>query len=248
MEIWDDVLQGMDRKVYEVSGYGKRAGYGKRPAILVIDVNYAFVGQERLPVLESIQKWRMSCGESGWDALEKIKVLLDASRAKNLPIFYSTGIDRRPDGFDAGGWRRKNDRSAEDTARPKTPDFHGNDIVTLIEPTSRDILIRKIKPSAFFGTPLVGFLVDLGVDTIIAVGTTTSGCVRATVIDGFSHNFNMVVIGECTFDRFDISHKVSLFDMNAKYADVVPLEDTLRYIGTLPADLYDDKLPPLKDK
>jgi nicotinamidase-related amidase len=94
-------------------------------------------------------------------------------------------------------------------------------------------VILKDKPSVFFGTPLMSYLHELQVDTLLVVGTTTSGCVRATVVDAFSYNFKVVVVEECVFDRGQISHKVNLFDMQAKYADVVPLDAALGYLDEL---------------
>ena len=99
-------------------------------------------------------------------------------------------------------------------------------------------MILKDKPSVFFGTPLMSYLHELQVDTLLVTGTTTSGCVRATVVDAFSYNFRVVVVEECVFDRGQASHKVNLFDMQAKYADVVSLEAALHYLVELPKDLY----------
>ena len=111
----------------------------------------------------------------------------------------------------------------------------GNQIVPPISPQPQDIVIRKNKPSAFFGSPLAGYLVDLQADSIIVCGTTTSGCVRATVIDGFSYNFRMSVVEECTFDRGEVSHAMNLFDLNCKYADVIPTDEAVRGLEHLPA-------------
>jgi nicotinamidase-related amidase len=94
-------------------------------------------------------------------------------------------------------------------------------------------VIRKERASAFFGTLLPTHLVNMGADTLIVSGCTTSGCVRATVIDGFSYGYKMFVVEECVFDRGQASHKVNLFDMNAKYATVLPLTRVLGYLKTL---------------
>ena len=102
-----------------------------------------------------------------------------------------------------------------------------------IAPIDRDIVIKKQKPSAFFGTPIMSFLNDLHIDTLLIAGTTTSGCVRGTVIDGFSYNFNVAVIEECTFDRGQASHALNLFDMNQKYANVITLEEAKKYLYQL---------------
>ncbi len=92
-------------------------------------------------------------------------------------------------------------------------------------------MVTKSKPSAFFGTPLASMLTYLGVDTLVVTGMVTSGCVRATVVDAFSHNYRVVVPIECVADRSATSHQVNLFDMDMKYADVLPLADVLAHFG-----------------
>ena len=109
----------------------------------------------------------------------------------------------------------------------------------MIAPAPRDIVVKKQKPSGFFGTNLASYLTLLGCDSIIVVGTTTSGCVRATVVDAFSLNYRVVLAEEGCFDRSEASHAVSLCDMHAKYADVVPTAEILTYFNQLPADLFD---------
>jgi len=118
-------------------------------------------------------------------------------------------------------------------------DIDGNEIVAMIAPGPRDIVIKKQKPSGFFGTNLASYLTLLGCDSVIVVGTTTSGCVRATVVDGFSLNYRVIVAEEGCFDRSEASHAVSLCDMHAKYADVVPLAEVLSYFDRLPGGLFD---------
>jgi len=233
MAIWDDVLTERDQQVFAAAGYGKRQGFGRKPAVIVVDVNYNFVGDVPEPILESIKKYRNSCGEEGWQGVYQISRLLDGARDKKVPIFYSTAPSHRV-ALMAGRWHGKNSRGTED--------FHshaqdGNAIVREIAPHEGDIVILKDKPSVFFGTPLMSYLHELQVDTLLVAGTTTSGCVRATVVDAFSYNFKVVVVEECVFDRGQTSHKVNLFDMQAKYADVVPLEVALSYLDELASDL-----------
>lgn len=206
---------------------------------MIVDVTYGFTGHQREPILESVKTWYNSCGEEAWDAIEQIQILIKAAREKHIPIFYTVVKDYRPDGFDAGAWNRKNTRLDE----PES--IHGysrNEIVREIAPAPHDIVIEKLKPSAFFGTPLTGYLVDLQVDTLLICGTTTSGCVRASVVDAFSLNYKVAVIEECTFDRGEASHAINLFDMNAKYADVITMEETLSYLQSVEHGLYDDKI------
>jgi len=100
-------------------------------------------------------------------------------------------------------------------------------------------VIYKLKPSGFFGTPMAGYLTQLGCDSVIVTGTTTSGCVRATVVDAFSLNYRVILAEEGCFDRSEASHAVSLCDMHAKYADVVSTAEILSYFDRLPADLFD---------
>jgi maleamate amidohydrolase len=180
--IWNQFLTERDKAVFATSGYGARQGFGKRPALLIIDVNWAFCGDKPEPILESIKKWRNSCGEDAWTALPYIRSLIDKCRAKGVPVIYTTGV-RRDDNWDAGSWGWKNGRTDEDRATKTTlANIDGNEIVTPIAPAPHDIVIFKQKPSAFFGSNLTSYLTLLGCDSLIVTGTTTSGCVRASVL------------------------------------------------------------------
>jgi maleamate amidohydrolase len=221
---WDAWLTDRDRAVFAASGYGVHTGPGARPALLVVDVTYGFCGDRREPILESIKRYRTSCGEAAWDALPYIDRLLTSARTRGVPVFYTRALPRRPDLLDRGRWAAKNSRVGRE------PD-DADEIVTEIAPHPTDVVIRKARPSAFHGTPLLGFLIELGVDSLIVAGATTSGCVRATVVDGFSYNFHVSVAREATFDRVEISHRVSLMDMDMKYADVLGVDELLSAMG-----------------
>ena len=228
MTIWDDVITERDSQVYAKSGYGGRVGPGKKPAVIVIDVTTAFVGDRPEPILKSIERFPNSCGEAGWKAVGNISKLLDVARAKGVPVFYSASATLNQ--FSVGRWREKHGRAIEEAnAQMVTPEH----IPKEISPRKGDIVIAKLRPSVFFGTPLASHLVSLGVDTLIATGCTTSGCVRATVIDSFSYTFRTLVVEECVFDRGETSHKVNLFDMHQKYADVVSLRSALEYLQSV---------------
>ena len=242
MAIWDKYLTERDKAVYASGGYGTPRGFGTRPAVLVIDVNYDFVGHEPAPILESAAQWRHSCGEEGWEGVRNIGVLLEAARTHSLPIFYTTSEVPRADALGRGLWRSS--RNGEETV---VPGFVGSDIVRDIGPQERDVVLRKAKPSAFFGTGLLSLLLELGVDQLLVVGTVTSGCVRASVVDAFSYNFNVAVVEEGTFDRGEAAHAINLFDMNAKYADVVSLDTTLEYLSGLPDEVFPGQIAPATD-
>ena len=235
--IWNEFLTERDKQVFGTSGYGTRGGFGKRPALLIIDVNYAFCGEQPEPILESIKKWRNSCGEDAWVAIPYLKKLIDAAHAKGLPVIYTTGI-RREDGWDNGSWAWKNSRNGE---RPQAIGVNrdGNDIVDEIAPAPQDIVVLKQKPSGFFGTNMLSYLVLLGCDSVIVTGTTTSGCVRATVLDAFSLNYRIALVEEGCFDRSQASHAINLADMNAKYADVISTSEALAFLDGLSAGMFD---------
>ncbi len=230
MRVWDDALTERDKQVFARAGFGARQGFGKNPAVVIIDVNYNFTGEKPEPILKSIETSRNSCGEEGWVAVRHLRRLLEVARPKRVPIFYTTNIDRFSL-VETGRRATKNARTGEDV-----DDTHRrrNAIVREIEPRPGEIVIAKDKASAFYGTPLAGYLIELGVDQVLVTGTSTSGCVRATTVDAWQLNFNVAVIEECVFDRGQTSHKMALFDMNAKYADVVPLAEVERYLSGLP--------------
>ena len=240
--VWDKFLTDRDKAVFEQAGYGALAAWGKKPALLVIDVNYAFTGEKSLPILDSIKKWRNSCGSEGWDAIPVLQKLIAMCRSKGIPIIYTTGT-RRPDNWNSGSWAWKNSRNDEDlNVKIETTAFDGLDgniIVKEIEPGPRDLVVRKEKPSGFFGSPLQSYLQNLGCDSVIVTGTTTSGCVRATVLDAFSLNYRISLAEEGCFDRSQASHAINLCDMNAKYADVVKTSEVLDFFDSLPPNMFD---------
>lgn len=211
---WDNYLTDLDRRVIELGGYAQR---GQREpgksALLVIDVTYAFCGDRPQPILESVRRFRNSSGEAAWEAVAAIQNLIQAAREGNRPVIYTRGL-RPSEGVSKGRWASKNSRATEDLD-------HHHDIVSPIAPEPGDIVLPKAKPSAFFGTPLTAILVDLRVDSLVVCGGTTSGCVRATVVDAFSYNYGLSVVREATFDRIQASHAVALLDMDMKYADVI---------------------------
>jgi nicotinamidase-related amidase len=219
------------------AGYGARQGFGKRPALMVVDVNYFFCGDRPEPILESVKRWRNSCGEEAWIAIKTIKRLADAAREKGIPVIYSTGTSSA-DQWNRGSWAWKNSRINEDVQANTAASRDGSAIIPEIAPGPHDLVIAKEKPSAFFGTPLSSYLVLLGCDSLIVTGTTTSGCVRTTVVDAFSNNLRVIFVEDRCVDRSQASHAMSLFDMNAKYADVVSSVEVLSRLQNYPVGQF----------
>lgn len=229
MRIWDAYNTDLDRKVYEASGFrGKRVGFGNRPAILVIDVQYRTVGEDK-PILESIKVWPTSCGETAWKAVRKIQSLLGVAREKKVPILYAN-VERKSE-FEVGRWKDKIPGLTDAIHRTEQ---RGVRNVEEIAPQPGDIVISKRYASAFFGTPLMTFLNQLDTDTLIITGCTTSGCVRATVLDAFSYAFRVIVPEDGVYDRGEVTHAINLFDINSKYGDVITTEEVIDYIRSLP--------------
>jgi nicotinamidase-related amidase len=236
--VWDKFLTERDKAVFAAAGFGALAGFGKRPALLVIDVNWLFCGDKPEPILDSIKRWRSSCGEESWVAVEYIRQLVAAARGKGLPVIYTTNYYRAGDNWDAGSWRWKNRRRDEDRTVSQS-NLDPSEIVAPIAPGPRDLVIHKQKPSGFFGTNLASYLTLLGCDSVVITGTTTSGCVRATAVDAFSLNYRVALAEEGCFDRSQASHAISLCDMHAKYADVVKTADVLTFFSSLPDGLFE---------
>ena len=225
--IWEDVLTERDKKVFAQAGFGRKTELGQRPAFLIIDATYEFVGDRPEPILESIKRFPLSSGEEGWASIEPVRRVLEIARKKKLPIAYSAP-EFRPETSNIGATKSVEARAKSGDVMPDV-----KKIVKEIAPQEGEMVVYKQKASVFFGTPLISFLTRNSVDTLLVGGGTTSGCVRASVVDAFSYGFKVAVVEECTFDRGQTSHKMSLFDMHQKYADVISLEEALEYLGKL---------------
>lgn len=228
--IWDDFLTERDQEVLKFAGYGKRGGFGKRPALFIIDVQYNFCGDTPQDILEGLKQYRTHCGKEAWAAVAHMVPLLELARERNLPVFY-TESGRRPDLVDSGVQVGKNHRGTEKTVIANT---HATQTVEPLAPRPQDFRISKQKPSCFFGTTFMSQLNFLDVDSLILVGCTSSGCLRATAVDAYSFNFKVVIPEEAAFDRFQASHAINLFDLNCKYADVIPSAEVAQYLRELP--------------
>jgi nicotinamidase-related amidase len=229
--VWDRFLTEQD-KAHLAMSRDRRVGFGSRPALLFIDLYRWVFGDEPQPLLEGIKDWPGYCGMAGWNSLPHTQKLLQTAREVGIPVIHITGLHPA----DAGvlGWNESAHREAPRSASPD-PAVQDRvrrqfDIVDELAPIPGEAVLRKSSPSAFWGTPLAGHLRYLDVDTLIVAGESTSGCVRASVVDGCTHRYRMMVVEECVFDRHEACHAINLFDMHQKYADVVPLADALDYL------------------
>jgi maleamate amidohydrolase len=214
---WRDIVPA---EVLDIcSHYERPVGVGAGPAaLLAIDLyELAYEGGAR-PVAELHRTYPSACGEHAYAAIEPTKRLFAAARSARLPVFYSTQdtrADSKPGLVTAT--RRQRIKTAPELYAIR-PEFR---------PHPGDVVITKQRASAFYGTPLAAHLTQLGIRTAIVCGESTSGCVRATAVDAYSHGFHVVLVEECCFDRSALSHKVNLFDLHHKYADVLHLETVL---------------------
>lgn len=229
MREWEKIIPEIDRQVYNKAQYGKKQPFGRNPALIVVDVVTSFTGSKPQKTLEAIDEFQTSCGEQGWKALPHIRALIHACREALMPVIYTKGDPEYK--VSCGGSTKSQLGISEKEIRA----IFNEGFPELIMPREGDFVIRKTKASAFFMTPLPIYLNNQGVDSLIVCGTTTCGCVRATVVDSFSYGYPTFVVEECCFDRSNFSHLVNLFEMNQKYADVLTLEETLKLIEQLRA-------------
>jgi len=236
--VWDQFLSEQDRAHVAASKPKRRYGYGTRAAVISIDNYRGVVGDERVPLMEAVKKWPGATGLAGWEALDNIKVLFASARDAGVPIIHITGLREEDSGVP--GWSsRRGGRGTTlgegDPAAAAERHSRRYDIVDEAAPLPDEVVLRKTTPSAFLGTPLVMQLNNLGIDTLIVTGESVSGCVRATVVDGCSYRINMIVVEECVYDRHEAPRAINLFDMDQKYADVVPLAEVLDYLAAVKA-------------
>lgn len=192
------------------AGYAERGAaswdsreLGTRQALLVIDMQRLLVGED-VPILLAVEDERVAMGEIAWRALDPIETMLHACRGAAIPVAYTRVI---PNGRD--------------------PEEEALQIVDQLAPLGGEIVIDKRSSSAFFGTDLDQYLHKRDVDTLVLVGNSTSGCVRATAVDARAYGFGVLIPEECVFDRIEASHKIGLLDLWMKYATVVPLQKAL---------------------
>jgi maleamate amidohydrolase len=225
-KLWDRYLDETDRAVIARGRFAQRMGFGDRPAVVAIDCQRYMVGQRGV----KDDRYPSSCGDVGWAAVDRIAEILHAARAAHAPVFL-TRFALDPSGADIGVYGRKR-------MLLQRPDWclegtEGSELLPEVGPREGDFVFVKKKPSGFFGTPLLSFLIDRSIDTVIVIGGATSNCVRATVFDSASYNFRTIVPADAVFDRLPTSHAVNLFDMDRQFADVTGSARVIEYLRGL---------------
>jgi maleamate amidohydrolase len=217
---WQDVIPAGDLAIY--GAFSRETFVGAPAALVAIDLYESVYRGGNKPVIDLIAEHPMTCGEHAWKAIEPTQRLFAAARIAGLPIFYSTG-DTRPESKPGFVTATKRKRGGNDPS--------GYAIRPEFQPQLGDVVVTKQRASAFYGTPLLAHLTQLGIHTVIICGETTSGCVRASAVDAFSAGYHVVLVEECCFDRVVLSHKVNLFDLHHKYVDVMHVDEVTAALG-----------------
>jgi nicotinamidase-related amidase len=235
MRVWDKFLSDRDKRHLEKSKYNKlKVGFGEKPALVLIDNYVAGLGHEPLPLEESMQKFPISMGLEGWEAVKQQKRLLELCRKLGMLVIH-TNMDIAPnsprDFYSAvrGDPRRRTMLVRQQEVNPFN-DPLVFDFTPQLKPRDEEIVLYKSGPSAFHGTSLLDTLIRYRIDTLLIGGNSTSGCVRSTVIDAGSYCYRTIVVEECVYDRTEASHAISLFDMDQKYADVLGIDEVYGWV------------------
>lgn len=201
-----------------VGVFDGKVGFGRKPAVIVIDFTLAYTTPGSPFFAEGVVR-----------AVRDTVPLLAAARAAGVPVIH-TRVEYHPSGADGGWFVRKVPALRKMVAGEKLAQ-----IDPAVAPLPEEVVLVKQYPSPFFGTPLAPMLAALGVDTLILAGCSTSGCVRAGALDGVQHGYRVIVPQECVGDRHDGPHDANLFDINAKYGDVVRRDEVVSYLASLSA-------------
>ena len=201
-----------------IEGFGERGGFGSRPALAIIDMTLGFTDPES----------PLACDLEG--PIENIRTLLDAARRAEIPVVFTTIAYRESDKLTAAAFIDKVPVLLALEAGSRWAEIDPR-----IAPRKTEPVLNKLFASGFFGTGLSSLLTAAGVDTLVITGASTSGCVRATAVDALQYGFRPVVPREAVGDRNPDAHEANLYDVDAKYGDVVPVGDVLEYLEELAA-------------
>ncbi len=217
---WRDFIDAETQEIY--SHYKRNVFVGDNVAVLMVDVYKASYEGGQQKVIDVIKEHPSSCGERAWAMVEPAKQLLSAARAAGIPVTYCTGDTRSQSSNGRATNRQVLDEHEE-----------SYEILDELAPQSDELVVYKQRASAFYGTPLMSHLTQMGIQSLIMGGGTTSGCLRAAVQDAKANGFHVTLVEECCYDRTAVNHMVNLFDMHHKYADVMHLDEVLEHIEGL---------------
>ncbi|HEX2131967.1 MAG TPA: isochorismatase family protein [Actinophytocola sp.] len=216
--VWDEFVPAGELDRLRANGFGAPVEAGERPCLLLVDVTLSFIDDTAYPT---------GCGRMGWERLPAVASLLTAARERGIPRVLTAGS---PDDAAFVGGAVKLSQDPELARR-----VHGAPFPPELTPEltsgEDEYVLRKAKASAFFGTPLLTYLNRHRVDTLVVAGTTTSGCVRATVVDAASHGYRVLVAEDACFDRSAFAHAANLFDIELKYGSVVDTRRATELMG-----------------
>jgi nicotinamidase-related amidase len=221
--VWDAFLTEQDKAAIALRprrDQGRLEKSGKA-CLLLIDNYRAVYGDRPLPLLEAVKDWPGACGMVAWDSIPPTQRLLAAAREAGMLVVYSAGAT---DVEGLAGQHVRESTSPNDAAEVRYA------IIPEVAPQPGEWVVKKVTSSAFSQTPLLGHLIANHIDTVIVVGESTSGCVRASVVDACEYRFNVILAEECVFDRHEATHAMNLFDMHQKFADVLPVEEIIGWI------------------
>jgi nicotinamidase-related amidase len=204
------------REIYARARLGESVTMGSRPAVLVVDFSCGFTDPD------------CALGSDLTAEVEATRRLLDVAREKGLPVIFTT-IGYEQSLKDGGLWLQKAPALAELQVGGRWVEIDPR-----LEPREDETIVLKKGASAFFGTNLASILISQGIDSVVLCGATTSGCIRATAIDLLQYGFPTLVPRECVGDRARAPHDANLFDIQAKYADVVSVEEAIAYVEGVP--------------
>lgn len=216
---WDGIaLSAEERQALQVAGYGGDAPLGNRPVLIVVDATVGFFGPRGVDLLDVVRTHPLASGEAAWRTTGPVSAVVAATREIQLPIVFTRPAPPSRRAAAVERWADKNARYGETVP---------GELEIVVDTGYRpdDLVLEKEAPSAFYGTPLARWITGWNADGVIICGGTTSGCVRATVVDAFSANLTVTVVADGCFDRVAASHWTGLFDMDLKYASVMFAQD-----------------------
>ena len=212
-----------DRTVLDEAGYGQPRGLGHHPALVLVDFQLAYLGDDQ-PVVEQLATWPTGGGAAAWAAMRRTLPVLRQARERELPVFLTRIAYSAAQLHDGTFARKRGSASAFLDGGP------GSTLADELAQTPSDVIVTKPAASAFFATGLHELLQERGVDTILVAGLSTSGCVRATAVDAASYGYSVGVVVDGVADRMELSHRVALLDLWMKYADLLTAADARTYL------------------